>query len=354
MIAGIIKAVIKNRLGLTGRPGFVTFIITWRCNGRCVFCDVWKQRAGQHDEMTAEQIRAVFRQLPHMDVLRITGGEPFLRDDLAQVINGITAVNRPGMIHITTNGFLSKRICDVVESIEDVGKIHIKVSIDDTGEKHDTIRGVPGAYEKALATVRGLCDIRERRGLHVGVNQAIVSGAEMDAYDRLKAVMDPLNVPVYPCIANQPANSLYSDRQTVDPVDSCKTYGEFSPEQLDSFMKKVLADGRCVDDLKEQMVDRYHLRGLYNRLVHNRAKPHPDCVAINNHLRILPNGDVPVCLYNGAVIGNLVRQTFDEVWNGAEAQRQRKWVKNCPGCWQSCESVVNAIYTGDIWRGLIS
>jgi radical SAM protein with 4Fe4S-binding SPASM domain len=101
------------------------------------------------------------------------------------------------------------------------------------------------------------------------------------------------------------------------------------------------------------MVDQYHLQGLYNRLVEGVDYPNPRCMALNNHLRILPNGDVPTCLFNGTVVGNLRDQKFDEVWFGEEADRLRKWVGACPGCWQSCETAVSAIYTGDIWRGLV-
>jgi MoaA/NifB/PqqE/SkfB family radical SAM enzyme len=353
MIAtAVIKAVILNALGITQYPGFITYFVTWRCNGRCNFCDVWKKRTDYSDELTVPEIIKIFRQLKKIQVLRLSGGEPFLRKDIADIVNGIDEVNAPGVIHFTTNGLLTERIIESVQAMKPAKKIHIKVSIDNIGAKHDENRGVPGAYEKAMATVKGLCALREKYGFHVGVNQGILDQNEIDSYYRLRDLLAPLGVPVFPSIAIEPTNSLYSNTGIVDPSLSYKTFGHFSEEKLKEFMAVLVEDGKKVGDLQEQMVDRYHLKGLYNRMVLGKRSPHPECVALNNHMRLLPNGDVPVCLYNSEIVGNLRDQDFKTVWFGEKAKSARKWVHRCKGCWQSCESAVSAIYTGDIWKGL--
>jgi MoaA/NifB/PqqE/SkfB family radical SAM enzyme len=76
-------------------------------------------------------------------------------------------------------------------------------------------------------------------------------------------------------------------------------------------------------------------------------------VALRSHLRLLPDGGVPVCQFNTEVVGNLLRQSFDEVWRSAAAQKSRDWVDACTGCWAECEVVPNAVYSGDIWRGAL-
>jgi Fe-coproporphyrin III synthase len=353
VVLNVAKAIIRNRLGIEQYPSFVTFIVTWRCNSRCIFCDIWKKKSNPCDELSIEDIERIFQQLKKIDVLRLTGGEPFLRADLAEVINRINSVNPPEIIHITTNGFLTERILKTMSAINAVETIHIKVSIDAVGEKHDHVRGIEGAYEMAMKTVRGLCDLRKDRPFHIGVNQAIIDENEIDSYFQLRDILASYEVPVYPCIANDSLNSLYSDKILVNPNISYKPFGDFSKDALDRFMKILIADGKKVNNLQEQMVDRYHLTGLYNRIVHNKQIPNPKCVALSSHLRILPNGDVPVCLYNGTILGNLKEKNFSTVWFSEEANQQRRWVKDCPGCWQSCESAVSAIYTGDIWRGLL-
>lgn len=353
MLDHIAKAIIKNRFGMTQYPQFITFIPTWRCNGRCVFCDVWKKQEQGAEEMKPKEIEDIFTHLKRIDVLRITGGEPFLRKDLAEVINRINAVNPPTLLHITTNGFLTERIVHTIEAINLIENVHIKVSIDGVGEKHDQLRGVKGAYEKAMNSIQALVKIREHTPLHIGVNQAIVSGDEIETYFQLRDILQPYDIPIYPSIAFDPANALYGNYEgVVDPELSFRTFGTFSASELKAFMKILIKDGKRVSNLQEQIVDRYHLKGLYNRLVKNKNVPNPKCVALNTHLRILPNGDVPVCLYNGNIVGNLMKQDFRDIWFGDHIQSYREWVKKCSGCWQSCESAVNAIYTGDIWKGL--
>ncbi|MBF0485494.1 MAG: radical SAM protein [Candidatus Omnitrophica bacterium] len=352
-IARIIKSIGLTHLGLPRMPMFVTYLVTWRCNGRCVFCDVWRKRAEANDELNLDEISKIFCQIKNPDVLRITGGEPFLRKDLLDVINAIDDVGRPSMIHITSNGMLTERIVQVMEALTHPKKIHIKISIDHVGKRHDDIRGVPGAYEKAMRSIKELVRLRKVYKFHVGVNQAIVNESDIEAYGQLKQILSRDNVPIYPTIALQPQNSLYSDKKFTDPNGSVKPFGEFSKKGLKDFISSMLEESKGISDLPERVIDRYHLQGMYNRIVCGQASPNPPCVALNSHIRILPNGDVPVCLYNGTVVGNLKQYSLKEIWHSLEVKKQRAWVAQCPGCWQSCEAAVNAIYTGDIWKGFL-
>jgi hypothetical protein len=59
-----------------------------------------------------------------------------------------------------------------------------------------------------------------------------------------------------------------------------------------------------------------------------------------------------VCQFNTERVGNLVTQSFDEVWRGVAATESRAWVDACRGCWAECEVLPSAIYTGDILRAL--
>lgn len=352
MYLNILKSILLNKIRTPHPPSFITYMTTWRCNGRCIFCDIWKRDPAQAEELSPQEVGKLFQQFKTVDVLRITGGEPFLRKDIAEVIDQADNACAPGMIHLTSNGLLTKRIVETVEHVENPRKLHIKISIDSVGKKHDEVRGVQGIYDKAMETVHRLVELRDRSDLHVGVNQAIVDESELDKYFELSKELEGLDVPIYPVIAHQPTSSLYADTGVADPDKSVEPFGEFSKEGLARF-KEILNDkNKKTGDIKETLVDRYHVGGLYNRLVKNMDKPNPRCVALNSHLRILPNGDIPVCLYNSETVGNLRDTPFNDIWNNDLAEKQREWVRNCRGCWQSCESVVSAIYTGDIWRSL--
>ncbi|MDD5031496.1 MAG: radical SAM protein [Patescibacteria group bacterium] len=352
MILNILKSAIKNKLGIIQYPSFITFLVTWQCNGRCIFCDVWKRKPAINEELSVEEIKKIFKQFKKIDVLRLSGGEPFLRADLADIINGIEEVNPPAMIHITTNGILTDRIIKTIKAVKPLRKIHLKVSIDDIGEKHNKIRNVPDAYDNAFRTVRELAGLRSKTNFHLGVNQVIAEESQIDSYPALENIFKKYGVPVYPVIAHS-ANSLYSGKGVADPSSYLKTFTPFSKPELKRFFNMVLKKNKENKNLTERIVDRYRLKGLYNRLVENKNKPQPKCVALNNHLRILPNGDIPICIYNSTVVGNLKENKFKDIWFNKGMAPSRKWVRNCSGCWQGCECKVNGIYTGDIWKGLI-
>ena len=138
-------------------------------------CEIW--RKNNQDEMTLEQIEALFSQFRRLDGIRITGGEPFLRSDLSKIVNIIQRHTNPGVVHITTNGFLTERIIEFTKSVDNPYKIHFKISIDAVGEKHDDIRGVPGAYKEALDTLRELARLMTSRnypGKEISLSQAFL------------------------------------------------------------------------------------------------------------------------------------------------------------------------------------
>jgi Fe-coproporphyrin III synthase len=69
-------------------------------------------------------------------------------------------------------------------------------------------------------------------------------------------------------------------------------------------------------------------------------------------MRLMPNGDVVTCVYYPAVVGNLRKQSMQQVWYNDKTSKQRDIVRKCPGCWAGCEAKPNAIYTGDIVKAL--
>jgi hypothetical protein len=98
-----------------------------------------------------------------------------------------------------------------------------------------------------------------------------------------------------------------------------------------------------------RLAKRYYLRGLLARLRGTPSPtPRPRCVALRSHVRLLPDGSVPVCQFNTEVVGNLSKQPMAEVWNGPKAKASRAWVDKCPGCWAECEVMPSAVYTGDV------
>jgi len=345
----IAKAVVNNKIGRVELPNMCTFIVTWRCNLRCFMCDVWKKT--DHDDMRVDEIRGVFKQIPRLDSLRITGGEPFLRRDLTDISRAILEETNPTVLHVTTAGVMTERIIEYVKAIGSK-KLHLKFSIDAVGARHDEIRGYRGLYDKALRTLRAVVDLRERYGFYVGVNQTITD-KNWGHIEPLRDEMAKLGVSVHYAIATD-HYTLYrinTDKEKDVPDMKSVSMSDFTPEQLNYIFDQLdRRDG--IHDIPEWLVQKYYVRGLRNRLLHHREDPKPQCIELHNHMRLMPNGDVMTCVYYPTVVGNLRTHSLEQVWYNEKTKQQRAVVRKCPGCWAGCEAKPNAIYTGDIARAL--
>lgn len=92
-LASLPLTLLRNRQGDPGPPRFLTCIVTFTCNARCVMGDSWRKPSP--DELTLAEIEAIFRQLPLQDAVRLTGGEPFVRPDLTEIAQLVRAPERP-------------------------------------------------------------------------------------------------------------------------------------------------------------------------------------------------------------------------------------------------------------------
>jgi len=343
--------ILKNHLGLKSLPRFCTYLITWRCNARCQICQVWQKQ--NQEELTLKEIENIFSQLK-LDAIAIKGGEPFLREDLAEVINLIEEKSRPKLIHLTSNGLLTQPIISFFQRIKKPSKIHLKISLDGSPKKHNQIRGIPQAFEKTFSTLEKIAPLRKKYGFYLGVNQTITNPNDLTEYQYLKKLLQPLKIRVHPMLAYE-KSALYASKPGLNLtacLDKIYPQEKFPPEEMKEVFSFLRKEANQIPEFKEKLTVKYYLQGLFNRVVLKKQKPNPPCLALKTHLRILPNGDVPVCLFNAQIVGNLKTTPLKELWLGSKIEPFRKMIKKCPGCWAGCEVIPNAIYTGDISRSL--
>jgi len=110
-----------------------------------------------------------------LDLIRFTGGEPFLKDDFPAIVSAIHRATKVGIFYITTNGLMSDRITTSVERLASEGaNLHVQVSLDGDATVHDRVRGIKGAHASAMKTIIALRTLSYRHAnIHVGVNQTI-------------------------------------------------------------------------------------------------------------------------------------------------------------------------------------
>ena len=346
----IAAAILRNRLFGRDRPRMLTYAVTFTCNARCVFCDSWRKTSA--GDLELPEIERIFRDLPRLDIVRLTGGEPFVRPDFPEIVRLAAVHLDPGVLHITTNGFLTGKIVRFAESRDRSRRLDLLVSIDGLAGVHDRVRGREKAFERAIATVEALAPRQEELRLRLAVNQTVADREGAADYRRLRDRLRPLGVRNQLVMAYA-ASATYSvdDETVVAP----RTTGDFEafgripvPETqalLDEAARDLAGAPRSV-----RIAKRYYLDGIRNRLVHGRGKPNPPCVALSSHIRMLPNGDVPTCQFNTLRAGSLRREGHRQLLKSDAARKQRKWVQACPGCWAECEVLPSALFTGAIAR----
>ena len=306
------RSVYRNRNDQIDLPRFLTYTVTFGCNAKCIMCDSWKMPA--KGDLTLDEVDRIFAQLPVMDAIRLTGGEPFVRDHRVP--------------------------------------LQMLVSIDGVEEKHNHVRGSTQAWNMVMETIRALAPQQKKLGLRLGVNQTIVDAEGAEHYRKLREVLKPYGVHNNVVLAYD-MSATYNMEKEVDvaptEIGQFTTFGEFTDQNLRDLLDEVEQDTKSLP-FGERLAKRYYLRGIRNRLLEKRGTPNPKCVALTAHLRIFPNGDVPTCQFNSRVVGNLRQSSFKEIWNSIAATEQRGWVKRCPGCWAECEVLPSAIYTLDLLK----
>lgn len=348
-----LRDLLRNRRRQSTLPRFLTYTVTFGCNAKCIMCDSWKMPSP--NDLRLDEIEGIFRQLPAMDAVRLTGGEPFVRRDLVEIAEAARRHLRPLVLHVTTNGFLTDRVVEFCEKRNRRLPLHLLVSVDGVGEKHNAIRGHSRAWDMVMATIEAVAPRQRELNLRLMVNQTIVDAEGVEHYRRLRELLKPHSVYNNVVMAYDTSATYNMEKEVnLAPTEAGRftTFGEFSHEDLERLVSQIEADLSQLP-FWERLAKRYYLRGIANRLLHQTGSPNPPCVALNSHLRIFPNGDVPTCQFNSHVVGNLRRQPFAEIWRSAEVQQQRDWVRRCVGCWAECEVLPSAVYTGDLLQSLI-
>ncbi len=162
-------------------PRVLQLITNYRCNARCVMCNIW-QMPHKH-EMTVGELAALMDPDPIFDQieqLTIAGGESSLRTDVVELV-GYTLQRMPKLrtLSMVTNGFLPPRVLQqvagVLELLEPRGvKLSMSVSLDGIGTMHDRVRGIPGGFAKALETLTGLQALQKEHDFWLGVGYVVM------------------------------------------------------------------------------------------------------------------------------------------------------------------------------------
>ncbi len=145
-------------------PPFLILFINSICNLTCEHCFYWRN-LNQRDDLKLEEILALARDLGPIENLNLSGGEPFLRPEFAEICRFFIQNNGVEQIYVPTNGYFTDRTIKALQSIleEDRLKLFVcELSIDGMPEYHDRFRGNSKSFARLLETYEALAELQKR------------------------------------------------------------------------------------------------------------------------------------------------------------------------------------------------
>jgi len=164
------------------RPIHLTLFLTSRCNSKCGFCfyrtDDHAEKEGIA-EISLKEIRKISGSMGRLLWLALSGGEIFLRNDLAEIVKVFYKQNSPSIILLPTNGLLTDLIKEKVEEVLrscPQSTVAVKLSLDGDEDLHDRLRGVKGGFSKTLETYNALGGLLDKYpNFELGINTVFCS-----------------------------------------------------------------------------------------------------------------------------------------------------------------------------------
>lgn len=333
---------------LNGQLNSIILFVTCKCDSRCKTCFYWEY-INKYKDLTLDDFKVISNRLPIFKHMLLSGGEPFLRNDLPEIINIFITQNRVKNIGIPTNGHQSRKIKEITETVIQANpdvSFEINCSLDGFRETHNTIRGVSKSFDNVINTINLLKKLKKYKNFRLTINTVInnlnadeiealinfVKGLEIDChYFALLRGTHPgiLTLPSLPVL--EKINNLRYNARKYYNRKSSRFYGLFA----NRLYRKVISNQMKASGNKKWNVD---------------------CVAGENTFVIDANSDLRICELQPP-IGNILKSSLIEILNSKIAQEQmNNRDKHKCDCVHICfisESLECNIQRGKIWKAWI-
>lgn len=287
-------------------PFSVILYPTSRCNATCGHCYNYDRElaTSKDQELSLEEIEKISRNLDHVKVLSISGGEPFIRKDLEEIVSVFHKNNGLQYLTLHTNASMPGRVIDGVNkllaSCKDL-KITVCVSIDGLEDLHDKIRGIKDGFKKIVETVQRL---REIEKTSPNLNTVAASIYSKSTQDNFMETMDYIDkeVGVKSGLAFIRGKVHDENEKAIELAPYLNFYKNSKMKGRSAFPPfSGSAVKEILEDMTHKIVEKNH---LYNR----QSVP---CQAGNKLIVIYENGDVYPCEVGSPMFGNLRDVDYD-------------------------------------------
>jgi MoaA/NifB/PqqE/SkfB family radical SAM enzyme len=165
--------------------------ILYQCNFRCTICDFWKEPYKSMPMLSAKNVSIISEKLQRIGsmIVSVGGGEPLLHPEILDIVRILKKNHFPVMI---CNGWYVTP--ELARELFRAGLYEVSVSLDyAVSEKHDELRGTPGAFERALEALVTLMENRtdSRQRVHL---IAVVMDDNLDQIEPLILLARKLGV----------------------------------------------------------------------------------------------------------------------------------------------------------------
>lgn len=293
----------------------VNLIITNRCNSRCTNCSIWK--TPYKEELNTKQIVEMFALKEFENVVEwgISGGEPYMRTDICEVIEGVCSVNKSiESIFITTNASFPERTLESCRAMRSIGvkNPNVGVSIDGTKETNKKIRGVD-SYDSAVEMLRKIKELYPE--INTSISFTVCKDnckiEELEHIDQLSKKL----------------GCSYTFRVASESEEYYNNNGQgYSINEDDKKMIMKFIINHKLDDkfMQEQL---YYLATNKIPVMSDVRTGRHLCLAGRRFIFVQSNGDIYPCLYSDRIIGNYK--------NGIMVEKKDFVTKMCP-CMTEC------------------
>lgn len=324
-------------------PITFTFAVTYKCQSRCKTCNIWaiyrRDPQKRKDELTIQEIEQIFESLGHVYFFNVSGGEPFLRKDLSEIISLAIEHLTPNIIHIPTNALMpeviERQVGEVLTHMEQINykiPFTVKPSMDGVGKEHDRIRGVKGNFDKLLDTVERLKALQKSFPFfHVELG-TVISNENIDKIDEISQFAHSLGVESYRNEIAEQRSEFFNIGDPITPnakeyIKTIKNFARRIRENLDG--KRQLT--KVTESLRLVYYD------IAIRILKENRQVIP-CYAGISNVQMNPYGDIWPCCVLGydQSMGNIRDYGFDfqRVFHSTKAADVRSYIKNrncaCP------------------------
>lgn len=328
-------------------PLSIALSVTNRCQSRCRTCNIWRVGREQperiRDELTAEEWERILSSLGKGPLwFTITGGEPFLRNDILGIVSHIARHNRPRYLNIATSGLYPEKTAACVEEMLATltgmdTMLTINISVDEVGRQYDSLRGVPLGFRSVERTFQLLREVKSRHpGLIIGTNIVLSKHNERRFVDIYAHIREHLRPDSLVC-------ELGGAREAFSFREDIAAGPDATVQALRSLVKGM-------NQSREAAVTRL-FRNAYYRLMEEqlaRAGQAIPCYAGYASCEISPTGELWGCSVRANPMGDLRQHAYDfrKAWRSAQARNVRESIRrercSCTGANPSYTSLLCA------------